>query len=159
MRCLDFTELSPLQELQFLILTTQWVPLVEQELLTLASRAHEFNFFVGGVRVAQSLVLCVLRCEPFVLSFFSDCIFSSSIYGSRLPLWYHQTFLVMMMAEYSIRIGSSHSRCQLTSSQINEILWHVNVKSFAHSTPRGSTIYSCTLKCLRHNKEFDLTWL
>ena len=160
MPCLDFSELSPLQKLQFFILTTQWVLLVEQELLTLASRAHEFNLFVGGARVAQSLVLWVVRCEPFFLSFLAIAVSVLRYTGCDYPfgiinLSCNDDGWIFKM--FKIRIRSSHSRCQLTSSQISGILWHVNVKSFVHSTLNGSTVYSCTLKCMRHNKEFDLT--
>ena len=49
----------------------------------------------NGVRVTRSLVLCVCfvdRCLSFCTSSFVDCVvFTSSIYGFWLPLWYLQT--------------------------------------------------------------------
>jgi len=48
----------------------QWVPLVEQQLLTLAEHMSSLTVF-SWVRVAHSLVFCVMFCRSlFVLLFF-----------------------------------------------------------------------------------------
>ena len=71
---------------------TQWVPLVDQELLTLHDRLF------GEVRVTLSLVLCVCfvdRCLSFcTFSFGHYVVWSSSINGFWLLLWYLQTLLM-----------------------------------------------------------------
>ena len=70
----------------FVTRLTRWVPLVEQELLTLRStRDHP-------------------RCMSlFVLFYFfwHFVVCSSSIYGFWLPLWYLQTLLTYLMRGYS----------------------------------------------------------
>ena len=74
----------------FITRSTRRVPLVEQELLTLP--------VFRGVRVTRSLVLCVCfvdRCLSFCTFSFGHCVvYSSSIYGFWLPLWYLQTLPV-----------------------------------------------------------------
>jgi len=70
--------------------------LVEQELLTLPVHLSSPPVF-SGVRVTRSLVLYVCfidRCWSFCTFSFVHCIvFSSSIYGFCLPVWYLQTLL------------------------------------------------------------------
>jgi hypothetical protein len=63
------------------------VSLVEQELL---------NPIFSGVRVAWSLVFCVVFCRSlFVpLSFFFWPLYYLSFYGFWFPLWYLQTLLI-----------------------------------------------------------------
>jgi len=61
------------------------------------SGAPEFTPGFSGVRVAQSLVLCVCfvdRCLSFCTFSFGQCVVCfSSIYGFWLLLWYLQTRL------------------------------------------------------------------
>ena len=77
---------------------TQWVSLVEQELLTLLEYLSSPPVF-SGVHVTQSLVLylCfVYRCFSFCTFSFGHCVVcSSSIYGFWLPLWYLPTLLTI----------------------------------------------------------------
>ena len=64
--------------------------------LVYPSRASEFTPGFSGVRITWSLVLCVCfvdRCLSFSPFSFGHCVFCSSIYGFRLPLWYLQTLL------------------------------------------------------------------
>ena len=72
---------------------------MEQELLTLPEHLRSPPIF-SGVRVTRSLVFDQMFCRSlFVLLYFctfsfGHCIVrSSSIYGFRLPLCYHQTLL------------------------------------------------------------------
>ena len=77
----------------FVTRLTRWVPLVEQELLTLPEHPSSPPFF-SGVRVTQSLVLYVCfvdRCLSFCAFSFGHCVVCSSIYGFWLPHWYLQT--------------------------------------------------------------------
>jgi hypothetical protein len=72
------------------------VSLVEQELLSLPGHLSSPPVF-SGVRVNRSLVLYVCfggRCLSFCTFSFGHCVvFSSSIYGFWLSLWYLQTLL------------------------------------------------------------------
>ena len=74
-----------------------FVPLVEQELLTLPEHLSSPPVF-SGVRVTRSLVLYVCfvdRCLSFCSLSFGHCVVCSSlIYGLWLPLWYLQTLFV-----------------------------------------------------------------
>ena len=74
-----------------------WVSLVKQELLTLPEHLSSPLVF-SGVRVTRSLALYVCfvdRCLSFCTFYFGHCVlWSSSIYGFWLPLWYLQTLLV-----------------------------------------------------------------
>jgi hypothetical protein len=76
---------------------TRWVPLVEQELLTLPEHLSSPPVF-SGVRVTRSLILCVCfvdRCLSFSTFSFGHCfVCSSLIYRFWLPLWYFQALLV-----------------------------------------------------------------
>jgi hypothetical protein len=67
------------------------VSLVEQELIFLLEHLSSLPVF-SGVRVARSLVLCVLL---IIICLFSvgHCIVCPSIYGFWLPLWCLQTSL------------------------------------------------------------------
>ena len=82
---------------EFVPRLTRWLPLVEQELLTLPEHLSSLPVF-SGVRVTRSLVLYVCfvdRCLSFCTFSFGHCVVcSSSIYGFRLPLWYLQTLVV-----------------------------------------------------------------
>jgi hypothetical protein len=72
------------------------VPLVEEELLTLPEHLSSLTVF-SAVRVTRSLVLYVCfedRCLSFCTFSLGHCVvYSSSIYGFWLPLWYPQTLL------------------------------------------------------------------
>jgi hypothetical protein len=71
------------------------MPLVEQELLTLAKNLSTPSVFTG-VRVTRSLVLCVCFLDRCLSSWpfsFGHCVVCLSIYGFWLPLWYLQTLL------------------------------------------------------------------
>ena len=84
----------------FVTRLTWWVPLVEQELLTLPEHLSSPPVF-SGVRVTRSLVLYVCfvdRCLPFCTFSFGHCVVcSSSIYRFWFPLWYLQTLLKRYM--------------------------------------------------------------
>jgi hypothetical protein len=64
------------------------------------SGAPAFTLSFSGVRVAQSLVLCVCfiySCVSFCTFSFGHCVVcSSSIYGLWLPLWYLQTSTIIL---------------------------------------------------------------
>jgi hypothetical protein len=80
------------------------VPLMEQELLNLPEHLSSPTVF-SEVRVAQSLVFCVVLCRSF-LSFcplsFCYCVFCPSIYRFWLPLWYLQTLLTSFIDKTDI---------------------------------------------------------
>ena len=79
---------------------TRRVPLVEQKLSTLPEHMSSTSVF-SGVRVTQSLVLCVVFSKSlFVFLFF----FCSSIYGFWSPLWYLQTLLKQWLSTHSTNI-------------------------------------------------------
>ena len=75
----------------FVTRLTWWVPLVEQELLTLPEHLSSPPVF-SMVRVTRSLVLYVCfvdRCLSFCTFSFGHCVVcSSSIYRFWLPIWY-----------------------------------------------------------------------
>ena len=83
---------------------TWWVPLVEQELLTLPEHMSSPPVF-SEVRVTRSFVLCVCfvdRCLFFCTFSFDHCfVCFSSIYKFWLPLWYLQLFLLFKMESWS----------------------------------------------------------
>jgi hypothetical protein len=93
---------------------TRWVSLVEQEVLTLPRHLSSLHVF-SEVRVARSLVFCVVFCKSlFVLFSFDHCIvFRSSIYSFFLSLWYLQTFLLVYCQIYNIFVYSSHFKFPL----------------------------------------------
>jgi hypothetical protein len=78
----------------FVTRLTRRVPLVAQELLTIAEHPSSPQVF-SGVSVTRSLVLCVCfveRCLSFCTFSFGHCaVCSSSIYGFWLLFWYLQT--------------------------------------------------------------------
>ena len=80
----------------FVTRLTRWVSQVVQEHLSLPEHLNLLSVF-SGVRVTRSLFLCVCfvyRCLSFCTLSFGTCVvFSSSIYGFGLPLWYLQTLL------------------------------------------------------------------
>ena len=78
----------------FLTRLIRRVPLVEQKLLILLGHMSSPPVF-GGVRVTRSLTLCVVdRSFSFCTVSVCHClVWSSSIYGLLLPLWYLQTLL------------------------------------------------------------------
>jgi hypothetical protein len=80
----------------------RWVPLVEQELLTLPEHLSSPPVF-SGVRVTRSLVLYVCfvdLCLSFCTFSFGHCVVCSSSYGFWLPLWYLQTLLHVKCLPY-----------------------------------------------------------
>jgi hypothetical protein len=82
---------------------------VDQELITLQGHLRLHPVFSGGfsgVRLTRSLVLCacfINRCLSFCnFSFGHFVVYSSSIYGFRLPLWYllpHPAFSGVCVAQ------------------------------------------------------------
>jgi hypothetical protein len=76
------------------------MPLVDQELLTLPEHLSAPPVF-SGVCVTRSLALCVClvdRCLSFCPFSLGHCVvWSSSIYGFGLPLWYLQTLLNILV--------------------------------------------------------------
>ena len=80
---------------------TRRVSLVEQE-LTLPKHLSSPSVFIG-IRVTRSLVLYVCfadRCLSLCTLSFGHCVvYSSSIYGFWLPLWYLQTLLMCLEHE------------------------------------------------------------
>jgi hypothetical protein len=84
----------------FITRLTRRVSLVEQELLTFPEHLNSASVF-AGVRVTRSLVLYVCfvdHCLSFCTFSFDHCVvYSSSIYGFWLPLWYLQTLLKDML--------------------------------------------------------------
>jgi hypothetical protein len=99
----------------FVTRLTRRVSLVEQKLVILP---EHLDF--SGVRVARSLVFCVVFCRSLfvLLSFsFGHCVVCPhSIYGFVLPLWYLQIHLKRSEPKY----GSSLSGQCKTS-----IAWHL----------------------------------
>jgi len=96
----------------FVIRVTRRVSLVEQELLTLSEHLSSSMIF-SGVRVTRSLLLYVCfvdRCLSFCSFSFGHCVvYSSSIYGFWLPLWYLQTLLAQCWSPISTtRTITSH---------------------------------------------------
>ena len=81
---------------KYILYIARRVPIVEQELPTLPEHLSSPSV-CSGVRVTQSLVLCVCfldRCLSFYPFSFGHCVVcSSSIYGFCLPLSYLQTLL------------------------------------------------------------------
>jgi hypothetical protein len=80
--------------------------------------AFEFTPVFSGVRVARSLVFCVMFYRslfaPFCAFSFGHCVVCPSIYDFWLPIWYLQTFLI------TCRIFlSSHSKHHYDAGFIN----------------------------------------
>jgi len=99
--------------IRFVTRLTRWVPLVEQELLTLPEHPSSPPVF-SVVRVARSLAWCVcfVDCCLSVCAFsFGHCVVcSSSIYGFWLPLWYLQTLLILMKFSNTVLISEQRSK-------------------------------------------------
>ena len=102
-----------------------WVPLVEQELLTFPEHLSSPSVF-SGVRVTRSLVLYVCfvdRCLSFCSFSFGHCVvFSSSIYGFWLLLWYLQTLLSCWLLTIIRGIGNK-VRCSLLTTRSTIMMW------------------------------------
>jgi hypothetical protein len=102
---------------------TQRVPLVEQELPTFPEHLSSPLIF-SGVRVTQSLVLCVCfvdRCLSFCSFSLGHCVVCSSMYGFWLPLWYLQTLhtyhVPYVSAVQYILIMQAHNKiCQTNNA-------------------------------------------
>jgi hypothetical protein len=88
---------------EFVTRLTRWVPLVEQELLTLLEHLIPPPVF-SAICVTRSLVIYVCfvnRYLSFCAFSFDHCVFcSSSIYGLWLPLWYLQTLLIILINRF-----------------------------------------------------------
>ena len=72
----------------FVTRLTRWVPLVEQELLTLLEHLSSPLVF-SGVRVTRSLVLCVMFCRSLFVLFLLAIVFSVLLWftdSDYLPL-------------------------------------------------------------------------
>ena len=81
----------------FVTRLTRRVHLVKRELPTLPEYLSSPPVF-GWVRVTRFLVLCVCfvdRCLSYCTFSFGHCfVWSSSLYGFWLPLWYLQTLII-----------------------------------------------------------------
>ena len=79
------------------------VPYVEQELRTLPEHPSSPPYF-SGVRVAWSLVFCVVFCRSLSFCNYSidHCIACPTIHGFWLVLWYLQTYLCKCRFELSL---------------------------------------------------------
>ena len=88
----------------------RWVPLVEQKLFTLPEHLSSPPVF-SGIRVTRSLVLYVCfvdHCLSFCTFSFGHCVvYSSSIYGFWLPLWYLQTLLHVKCLPYILHVKTT----------------------------------------------------
>ena len=101
----------------------RWVPLVEQELLTLPVHLSSLPIF-SGVRNTRSLVLYVCfvdRCLSFC-PFCGHCVVCPSIYGFWLPLWYLQT----LHTHAFFFIITSYLLQQVTCLGLAATLWEPN---------------------------------
>ena len=59
----------------------------------------------GGVRVALSLVFCVVFCRSLFVLFrlaIHDCVVCPSIYGFWLPIWYLQTLITQLELNFNL---------------------------------------------------------
>ena len=106
----------------FVTRLTRRVPLVAQELLTIAEHPSSPQVF-SGVRVTRSLVLCVCfveRCLSFCTFSFGHCVVcSSSIYGFWLLFWYLQTPLSELLS-FTLGINCVHILYTLFTFRSNE---------------------------------------
>jgi hypothetical protein len=88
----------------FITRLTRWMPLVEQELLTLPEHPSSPPIFCG-VRVTQSLVLCVCfvdRCLSYCPFSYGHCVVCPSlIYRFWLPLWYLLAIVLSVLLWYT----------------------------------------------------------
>jgi type IV secretory pathway component VirB8 len=71
------------------------VPRIEQELLTLPEHLSSPPDF-SAVRVARSSVFCVMFCRSFFVFFLLTIVLSVLRLTVSVPLWYLQTFLVVI---------------------------------------------------------------
>jgi len=97
----------------------------------------------SGIRVTQSLVLCVCfvdRCLPFRPFSFGHCVVcSSSIYGFWSPLLYLQTLLTLydkISMIYLIDLASLN------------IFFFVSSSDFSRVTAKSKSIYHLTYRCV-----------
>ena len=78
---------------------TRLVPLVEQKLRTLPEHLSSPPVF-NGVRVTQSLVLCVCFVNRCLFFSFGHCVVCfSSIYGLSLPVCYFKLFFRKLLKQ------------------------------------------------------------
>jgi hypothetical protein len=116
----------------FVTRLTRWVPIVEQELLTLPEHLSS-SPVINGVRVTQSLVLCVCfvdRCLSFCHFLFGHCVvWPSSIYGFWIPFWYIQTLLTIIKPKIDLFASENKFNITLLSTIIphqTEVRTHKN---------------------------------
>jgi hypothetical protein len=92
---------------------TRRVPYVEQELLT-----HQEYLssppVISGVRVARSLVFCVMFCRSFFCPVLTTVLSDFSIYEIWLPLLYLQTFLSYIHAQLGNKTKVPGQMCSNT---------------------------------------------
>jgi hypothetical protein len=124
---------------------TRWVPLVDQELLTLLEDLGSSPVF-NVVRVTRPLVLCVCFVDP-CLSFctfsFGHCfVCSSSIYRFWLPLWYLLATVLSVLLRYmdsDCPFGIFWPLCCLFFYDIRILI--ASLVSFGHCVVCSSSIY------------------
>jgi hypothetical protein len=69
---------------------------------TYPSGAPEFTpVFFSRIRVARSLVFCVVFCRSLFILFWGQCVVRPSSYSFWLPLWYLQTLLLPLISSNS----------------------------------------------------------
>ena len=91
----------PWRTIVFATRKTLQVPHLEQELFAL----HGHLLIFSEVRVAQSLVFCVVLCILLFVLFsfsFGNRIICPSIYSFSLPFWYLQTFCWRKVKSYRL---------------------------------------------------------
>jgi hypothetical protein len=126
----------------FVTRLTRRVALVQQELLTISVHLSSPPVF-SGIRVTRSLVLyeCFVdRCLSFCTFSFGHCVvYSSSIYGFWLPLWYLQALLVCL--EHESQYKNIFFKCTgimkyvwLIRHYLNFLVWHSFI-SVQYSNP------------------------
>jgi hypothetical protein len=104
----------------------------------LLKKYYEYSFskirVFSGVRVARSLVVCVMFCRSLFVIFtfsFGHCVVCPSlIYGIWVPLWYLLTFLFGFFSshkyKYTIVSIARYVTCfinSLTAVQLSIIQW------------------------------------
>ena len=105
-----------------------------------SSGAHEFTQVLSGVRITQSLVLCICfvdHCLSFCTFYFGHCVVcSSSIYGFRLPSYNleHCLFTGPMQRRnnkyqfHSLRFGSTGTQSNPRSTSRQPLQHRCNFK-------------------------------
>jgi hypothetical protein len=111
--------------------------------------APEFTPVYSGVRVTQSLALCVCfvdRRLSFCTFSFGHCVVCSSIYGFWLPLWYLQALLLVVL---NIKFASSiyfKKTCRLVGLTVELNDFSYNKHSLL-KTQISDQIFNYLIKC------------